>query len=90
MTVSELKSSVTPPEDPLAASLFWIRNGEWAKAHDIVESMHSRDAAWIHGYLHRIEGDKWNATYWYNRAGKSFPSESIKEEWEVIAKSLFD
>ena len=30
----------------------------------------AREAAWVHAYLHRVEGDLPNAGYWYRTAGK--------------------
>ena len=29
--------------------------GDWKKAHILVQDLNSRDAAWIHAYLHRKE-----------------------------------
>jgi hypothetical protein len=42
---------------------------DWDAAHQIVQQ-HESDAtaAWIHAVLHKMEGDKSNAHYWYNRA----------------------
>jgi hypothetical protein len=45
-----------------------------------------KNAAWIHAYLHRKEGDIWNADYWYKRAGKKRPSVSLGQEWEDLVK----
>ena len=61
-----------------------IKNDEWEKAHDIVQDMNTTMAAHIHAYLHRIEGDNWNADYWYRRAGRSRPILSLEIEWEQI------
>ena len=58
------------PDAPLAA-LWWAAKGEWDKAHEIVQDEDDADAAWVHAYLHRVEGDLGNAGYWYRRAGKS-------------------
>ena len=33
--------------------------------------------SWIHALLHVIEGDQWNADYWFSKAGK--PSRKPKE-----------
>ncbi|MHA8080228.1 hypothetical protein VR610_03630 [Aquirufa regiilacus] len=43
--------------------------------------MGDRDSAWVHAYLHRKEGDIWNADYWYARAKKTRPAYSLEEEW---------
>jgi hypothetical protein len=38
----------------------------------------------IHAYLHRKEGDIWNADYWYTRAGIKRKDWTLKEEWENL------
>jgi len=45
----------------------------------------------VHAYLHRKEGDRGNAGYWYRRAGKPMPAKiSLEEEWKAIARTLLD
>lgn len=61
-------------------------NGDWDGAHRLVQDIPSREAARVHAYLHRIEGDLGNAQYWYSRAGESMPEVSLDEE----RKLLFD
>ncbi len=46
------------------------------------------DAAWVHAYLHRVEGDLGNAGYWYRQAGKPVATGSLEAEWERIASAL--
>ncbi|MEZ2414036.1 hypothetical protein ACA086_03670 [Muriicola sp. E247] len=65
-------------------SLWWDAKGDWDKAHDIVDQLNTPEATWIHAYLHRKEGDLWNAGYWYNRAGRPKSSKSLKEEFAEI------
>ena len=60
------------------------KEGDWKKAHDIVESLHSSIAAHVHAYLHRVEGDQWNADYWYRRAGVPRIDNTLDEEWDRI------
>jgi len=57
------------------------RNGDWNEAHRIVQDISTNEASWIHAYLHRKEGDQWNAEYWYRRAGKSPFKGSLEDEW---------
>ena len=47
-------------------------SGKWDEAHKLVQK-HDNDerANHIHAILHRQEGDKENAMYWYQRAGFS-------------------
>lgn len=79
-----------PPQDisePLAA-LWWAAKGDWDKAHMIVQDDESRDAAWVHAYLHRVEGDLPNAHYWYSQAGRPVRSGALEDEWAAIAAVL--
>jgi hypothetical protein len=72
---------------PLAA-LWWAAKGEWDQAHSIVQEQSSTDAAWVHAYLHRVEGDLGNASYWYRKAGQPVAKDSLEAEWERIASAL--
>lgn len=58
--------------------------GNWEKAHTLVQDINTTEAAWIHAYLHRKEGDQWNAKYWYNRANKPVFQGSLDEEWHQL------
>jgi hypothetical protein len=42
----------------------------------------------VHAYLHRKEGDTWNADYWYKKAGKIRPKLSLEEEWEYLVREF--
>lgn len=70
--------------NPILKALWYDGNGDWEKAHDQVDSMDGKDAARIHAYLHRKEGDQWNADYWYRRAGDSRPELTLVEEWKML------
>ncbi len=95
MTFDEYIDSInekTPPSnlDDLLTALWYDAKGNWEKAHKITQDIEGKDAAWIHAYLHRKEGDSGNASYWYSRAGKSFPNKTLDEEWEEIVKALIE
>lgn len=67
-------------------SMWWDLKGNWEASHDIAQEMTSHDGSWIHAYLHRKEGDRFNAEYWYRTANKSFPQITLEEEQkELIA-----
>lgn len=72
---------------PLAA-MWWAKKGEWEKAHRLVQDEASFDAAWVHAYLHRIEGDLGNAQYWYGKARKRAAAGPLDEEWADITATL--
>ena len=69
-------------------ALWYDAKGNWNKSHEIIQDVPDRNASWIHAYLHRKEGDTWNANYWYNRAGRDMPDISLDEEWEQITKEM--
>jgi hypothetical protein len=74
-------------EAPLAA-LWWAAKGNWDEAHKIVQNEDTADAAWVHAYLHRVEGDPGNAGYWYRQAGKPVAIGSLETEWELMVSAL--
>ena len=79
-----------PPLDitaPLQA-LWWAEKGDWERAHTIVMDDESKEAAWVHAYLHRAEGDLGNAHYWYRQAQRPVPTKPLAAEWDSIAESL--
>ena len=67
-------------DHPLAKAIERLTAGDWDGAHAIVQEDPTKDAAWIHAHLHRIEGDDGNAAYWYRRAGRSVASGPLEEE----------
>jgi hypothetical protein len=93
MTVEEFKRTLDqsmPPVgiSPLLQALWLDAKGDWQGSHAIVQDIESKEAAWLHAYLHRKEGDEFNAGYWYNLAGKTFSKVSLEEEREEILKCL--
>ena len=72
----------------LLEALWYDGSGNWKKAHEITQEIHSENAAEVHAYLHRKEGDKWNANYWYERARKPFCDASLNQEWQALVKKL--
>jgi hypothetical protein len=87
--IASLESVAPPPNlsAPLAG-LWWAIRGDWDQAHKIVQDDGGRDAAWVHAYLHRVEGDLGNASYWYCQAGQPTAKDSLQAEWERIASAL--
>jgi hypothetical protein len=65
-------------------------NGDWQGAHRIVQE-HEDDgfANWIHAVVHRMEGDRENAAYWYERCGRPFREDlSTAAELQEIRAAL--
>ena len=71
-------------------SLWYDGKGDWRQAHAQVDQLTDRASAWVHAYLHRKEGDIWNADYWYNKAGRTRPNISLEQEWEALVAQFLD
>lgn len=87
----DFKQSVIDVRLPSGLSLYlkalWYDGtGDWKTAHDLIDQLTDQRSAHIHVYLHRKEGDIWNADYWYKRAGKTRPQVSLDEEWEILVR----
>ena len=91
--MAEFKSSLSgaapaPKLDAPLAALWWAAKSGWDQAHKLVQDEPSADAAWVHAYLHRVEGDSANAGYWYRQAGQPVAAGSLEAEWERITSAL--
>jgi hypothetical protein len=73
---------------PPLAALWWAAKGQWEQAHKIVQDEASAEAAWVHAYLHRVEGDLSNAGYWYRQARQPLAKDSLEAEWERMVSAL--
>ena len=93
--MADFKASLANPAPapdlgPPLAALRWAANGNWGQAHKIVQDEDDANSAWVHAYLHRVEGDLGNAGYWYRRAGKPVAKDPLQDEWERIASALIE
>lgn len=79
-----------PPGDPALRALWLDARDDWDGAHRCVDQLSEPDAMWVHAYLHRKEGDAWNAGYWYRRAGRAPCEAGLDEEWRDIAAALLE
>ena len=93
MTLQEFRDSLLRDEPPrelsvALAGLWWDAKGDWKRGHESAGQDEGLAGAWVHAYLHRKEGDRSNADYWYGRAGKPAARTSLEQEWLDIAQSL--
>lgn len=94
MTVDDFRNSVANESQPDAElsdvlkALWYDAKGDWEKAHELCQSAGSADGDWVHAYLHRVEGDSGNASYWYSRSGKPRYDGSLESEWASIVAAL--
>lgn len=73
---------------PALRALWHGLRGDWQAAHEIAQASDDRDSAWVHAWLHRVEGDLANAGYWYRRAGQPPASGETRAEALAIARVL--
>lgn len=70
-------------------ALWYDAHDDWHRAHEAAQAGDDRNSAWVHAYLHRKEGDQWNAAYWYRRAGQPVFEGPLDREWQQIATALY-
>ncbi|MGI2035845.1 hypothetical protein ACRQ1B_26040 [Rhizobium panacihumi] len=74
--------------DCLAMAGF-VMGSEWEAVHNLCQAHEGKQAFdWGHALCHRIEGDEWNAGYWYRRAGKPVAAGPFAEEWAAVRAAL--
>ena len=93
--MANLKASLSdaapaPALSPPLAALWWAAKGDWDAAHKIVQDESDKNSAWVHAYLHRLEGDLGNAGYWYRKAQRPVSTEPPSAEWAAIAETLLE
>jgi hypothetical protein len=65
--------------------LLLAKEGKWQEAHEIAQGHEGHNGYdRLHAFLHRQEGDEWNAKYWYKRCRVEFPNVSVQVELEEL------
>ncbi|MBV2225256.1 hypothetical protein [Sphingobacterium mizutaii] len=95
MTLEEFKSTLkdaqpNPNWNVQVQALWYDAKGDWKNAHDLIDHLNDRESAHVHAYLHRVEGDLWNARYWYNRAKQPEFSGSLEAEHNQLLELYLD
>lgn len=94
MTPDAFRKTLTADDPPatltdLQRALWYGARGDWGRAHEIVQVQDGADAAWVHAWLHRIEGDLDNARYWYGQARRPERTGTTDNELgELLAEFL--
>jgi hypothetical protein len=87
--IASVQIAEPPPHLSLYLLALWHdARGNWHEAHKLVDSLDDKLACRLHAYLHRKEGDEWNAAYWYRKAGEKIPAVSLQQEWEDIVQAV--
>jgi hypothetical protein len=92
MTIEDFRGSLqadqSPEVGPALTALWWAAKGNWTRAHEMAQAIEGETGAWVHAYLHRVEGDADNAAYWYRRANQPVADDAPDDEWERIVLAL--
>ncbi|MCM3749904.1 hypothetical protein M3223_21450 [Paenibacillus pasadenensis] len=51
------------------ASGLHLRNGSLDRSHELSQHLDTQEGSYLHGLMHRMEGDFSNANYWFRLAG---------------------
>jgi hypothetical protein len=87
--ILSLDGAEPPPfATPMLRAVWHGLRGEWDAAHDLAQAQDDPEGAWVHAWLHRIEGDLGNAGYWYQRAGRQLHRDATRDEGLEIARAL--
>ena len=90
-TYTEFEQTLSRPEPPITwpnalRALWFEAKGDWESSHDIAQDMHNELGSWMHAYLHRKEGDRFNAGYWYRQARRNYPEISLDAELREMVR----
>ena len=93
MNLETFKASTVADTPPAATSsalqaLWYDAKGQWVKAHELAQQEPDPIGAWVHAYLHRVEGDENNADNWCKRADKPHCKGELSVEWGEISSAL--
>ena len=73
---------------PMLCAIWHGLRGDWDAAHELAQAQDDAEGAWVHAWLHRIEGDLGNADYWYQRARRKSRRDDTRDEGLDIARAL--
>ena len=87
--VLSLGRDVPPPgATPMLRAVWHGLRGDWDAAHELAQAQDDAEGAWVHAWLHRIEGDLGNADHWYRRAERAPRRDDTRDEGLEIARAL--
>lgn len=89
-TASLSQDSPQPDWPDSLRAMWYDMKGDWEASHHIAQDILGQDGSWIHAYLHRKEGDEFNAGYWYRQAGKKHPKIALSDEQRQLVQYFLD
>ena len=67
--LAKLISESRLPTDSMITAMLWLRIGVIDRPHAIVQDGTTPIASYLHGVVHRLEGEYWNSKYWFKQVG---------------------
>lgn len=65
-----MEMQITRDDETMALqSALLLANDDIEQAHRLAQEIHTPTGSYLHGIMHRMEGDYENATYWFSRVG---------------------
>ncbi len=65
----EMLGDIPPSRVDEWMSGLWLLAGDIDRSHTISQDIDNREGSFLHGIMHRREGDFGNAKYWFHRVG---------------------
>jgi hypothetical protein len=95
MNVADFEATVVIDQPPAGLTapveaLWWDLKGDWTRAHNLVDELETPEGMAVHAYLHRKEGEQWNADYWYAKAGRTYHRANLSDEWTALVEGLLN
>ncbi|MCA9135722.1 MAG: hypothetical protein KDB00_03160 [Planctomycetales bacterium] len=69
---------------------FWLVAGDIHRSHSISQEIGSAEGSFLHGIMHRREGDFGNSKYWFRRVGSHPVFEQISDQTDGHYEDPFD
>jgi len=80
-----LEEAGDDPDARAVVSGLILWNGNLDRSHAISQGIANATGSYWHGIMHRMEGDYWNAKYWFRRVGRHPAMERL---WDAAGEKL--
>ncbi len=57
----------------------WLLINDLERSHEISQTIKTAEGSYWHGIMHRMEGDFWNAKYWFAQIGNHPTNQQLSE-----------
>lgn len=68
----------------------WLLAGDIDRSHTISQDLPSREGSFLHGIMHRREGDFGNAKYWFRKVGEHPVLDQVNHHTDGVYSDPYD